>query len=120
MTTKVLLTALSFLLLVHGAARMDAQSISPLAPAPTPSDIKPGSINCEECPYPYPSKYLDISVYGQAVRIAYLAIAPKGAPSGRTVVLLRGTNFGGFSFTSITEALTKEGFRVRVPGQTGY
>src|SRR3982750_300918 len=120
MTTKVLLTALSFLLLVHGAARRDSQSISPLAPAPTPSDIKPGSINCEECPYPYPSKHLDISVYGQDVRIAYMDIAPKGAPNGHTVVLLHGNNFGGFYFTSIIEALTKEGFRVLVPDQIGY
>lgn len=108
------------LLLVWGATRIAAQSTGVLPAAPTPTDIKPGSINCEECPYPYPSKYVDISVYGQDVRIAYMDVAPKGAPNGHTVVLLHGNNFGGFYFTSIIEALTKEGFRVIVPDQIGY
>jgi pimeloyl-ACP methyl ester carboxylesterase len=35
-------------------------------------------------------------------------------------VLLHGNNFGGFYFTSIIEALTKEGFRVIIPDQIGY
>src|SRR6185436_13641184 len=51
-------------------------------PGPTPTDVKPGSITCDECPYPYPSKYLDISVYTQDVRIAYMDVAPQGAANG--------------------------------------
>jgi pimeloyl-ACP methyl ester carboxylesterase len=107
-------------LLVHCAIRLGAQSNSVLPPAPTPTDVKPGSINCEECPYPYPSKYLDIQVYTQDVRISYMDVAPKGTANGHTVVLLHGNNFGGFYFARIIDALTKEGFRVIVPDQIGY
>lgn len=113
-------SVITLLLLVQPATRMSAQSTNGLPPAPTPTDVKPGSITCEECPYPYPSKYLDIRVYTQDVRIAYMDVAPKGAPNGHTVVLLHGNNFGGFYFASIIEALTKEGFRVIVPDQIGY
>ena len=114
------LSLITLLVLLCSATRMGAQSTNGLPPAPTPTDVKPGSINCEECPYPYPSKYLDIQVYTQDVRIAYMDVAPKGQPNGHTVVLLHGNNFGGFYFTSIIEALTKEGFRVIVPDQIGY
>jgi pimeloyl-ACP methyl ester carboxylesterase len=114
------LSLITLLVLAHPASWVDAQSSRTLTPAPTPKDVKPGSINCEECPYPYPSKYLDISVYTQDVRIAYMDVAPKGTANGHIVVLLHGNNFGGFYFTAIIEALTKEGFRVIVPDQIGY
>ncbi len=108
------------LLLIHSAARLAAQEGSILPPAPTPTDVKPGSITCDECPYPYPSKYLDLRVYAQDVRIAYMDVAPQGTANGRTVVLLHGNNFGGFYFKPIIDGLTKEGFRVIVPDQIGY
>ena len=92
------------LLLIHAAARLAAQEGSILPPAPTPTDVKPGSITCDECPYPYPSKYLDIRVYSQDVRIAYMDVAPQGAANGHTVVLLHGNNFGGFYFKAIIDA----------------
>jgi pimeloyl-ACP methyl ester carboxylesterase len=114
------LSLILLLCLVHSATRIGAQSNVALPPAPTPDDVKPGSINCEECPYPFPSKYLDIQVYTQDVRIAYMDVAPRGTMNGHTVVLLHGNNFGGFYFTSIIDALTKEGFRVIVPDQVGY
>ena len=87
---------------------------------PTPTDVKPGSITCDECPYPYPSKYLDISVYDQDVRIAYMDTPAQGTPNGHTVLLLHGNNFGGFYFKAIIDGLTKEGFRVITPDQIGY
>src|SRR5262245_49889370 len=90
------------------------------APLPDPTDVKPGSINCEECPYPYPTSYLPLTLYGQDVRIAYMDVAPTGAPNGHTVVLLHGNNFAGFYFGSVIDALRKEGFRVVVPDQVGY
>lgn len=108
------------LLLIHPAAQLAAQQGAILPPVPTPSDIKPGSITCDECPYPYPSKYLDISVYSQDVRISYMDVAPQGAANGHTVMLLHGNNFGGFYFKAIIDGLTKEGFRVIVPDQIGY
>lgn len=87
---------------------------------PTPTDVKPTSITCEECPYPYPSSYLPLSLYGQDVRMAFMDVAPQGTPNGHTVVLLHGNNFAGFYFGVIIDALKKEGFRVIVPDQIGY
>ena len=102
------------------AVRLSAQGGGVLPPVPTPTDVKPGSITCDECPYPYPSKYLDIRVYSQDVRISYMDVAAQGAANGHTVLLLHGNNFGGFYFKAIIDALTKEGFRVIVPDQIGY
>jgi pimeloyl-ACP methyl ester carboxylesterase len=90
------------------------------APAAAPTDVKPGSINCEECPYPFPTSYLGLTLYGQDVRMAYMDVAPAGTPNGHTVVLLHGNNFAGFYFGGPIDALRKEGFRVIVPDQIGY
>jgi pimeloyl-ACP methyl ester carboxylesterase len=102
------------------AAPVAAQGRAVLPPVPTPTDVKPGSITCDECPYPYPSKYLDINVYTQDVRISYMDVAAQGTPNGHTVLLLHGNNFGGFYFKAVIDGLTKEGFRVIVPDQIGY
>ena len=90
------------------------------AAVPTPTDIKPGSITCEECPYPFPSSYLPLTLYGQDVKIAFMDVAPQGTANGHTVMIFHGNNFGGFYFGNIIEALRKEGFRVIVPDQIGY
>jgi pimeloyl-ACP methyl ester carboxylesterase len=108
------------LLLLSSASPLAAQGRSVLPQAPTPTDVKPGSITCDECPYPYPSRYLDIRVYSQDVRISYMDVSPKGMHNGHTVLLLHGNNFGGFYFKPIIDALTAEGFRVIVPDQIGY
>jgi len=106
--------------LIGAAATAGAQGRSILPPAPTPTDVKPGSITCDECPYPYPSSYLDINVYGQDVRISYMDVAAQGTPNGHTVLLLHGNNFGGFYFKAVIDGLIKGGFRVIVPDQIGY
>ena len=108
------------LLLLGAAAAVGAQSRDILPPVPTPTDVKPGSITCDECPYPYPSTYLDISVYNQDVRISYMDVGPPGTPNGHTVMLLHGNNFGGFYFKAIIDGMTAAGFRVIVPDQIGY
>jgi pimeloyl-ACP methyl ester carboxylesterase len=87
---------------------------------PTPTDVKPGSITSEDVPYPYPSSYLPLTLYGQDVRIAYMDVAPAGTPNGHTVVVLHGFNFAGFYFGGPIDALRKEGFRVIVPDQIGF
>src|SRR5580693_814191 len=97
-----------------GSAQSDGQEQT------APADVKPGSITCEECPYPYPSSYLALTLYGQEVRIAYMDVAPRGQPNGHTVVLLHGNNFAGFYFGVVIDALREEGFRVIVPDQIGY
>ena len=94
----------------------------PATPAqvPTPTDVKPGSINHEDVPYPYPVSYISFTSYGQDVRMAFMDIAPSAAPNGHTVVLLHGMNFSGFYWAEPIEALRKEGFRVVVTDQIGF
>jgi pimeloyl-ACP methyl ester carboxylesterase len=98
-----------------------AQAATP-APVATPTDVKAGSITCEDVayPYPYPTSYLPLTLYGQDVRMAYMDVPPLGEPNGHTVVLLHGNNFAGFYFAGPIDALRKEGFRVVVPDQIGY
>jgi len=109
----LLISALTLL-----ASAASGQTIGP--EVSTPTDVKPGSITCEECPYPYPSSYLPLNLYGEDVRIAYMDVAPEGQPNGHTVVLLHGNNFAGFYFGVVIDALRREGFRVIVPDQIGY
>jgi pimeloyl-ACP methyl ester carboxylesterase len=87
---------------------------------PTPTDVKPGSINLEDVPYPYPVSYLPFQMYGQEVRMAYMDVAPAGQPNGRTVVLLHGMNFSGYYWADPIDVLRKEGFRVVVADQIGF
>jgi pimeloyl-ACP methyl ester carboxylesterase len=114
------LARLALALLLQSATSLYAQRAGALPSVPTPADVEPGSINCEECPYPYPSKYLDIQVYTQDARIAYMDVAAEGPANGHTVLLLHGNNFGGFYFKAVIDALSKAGFRVIVPDQIGY
>ena len=113
---KILVLSFSLMILLSsvGSAQSGAQDM------PVPSDVKPGSITCEECPYPYPSSYLPFTLYGQDVRMAYMDVTPQGQANGHTVVLLHGNNFAGFYFGVVIDALRKEGFRVIVPDQIGY
>jgi pimeloyl-ACP methyl ester carboxylesterase len=115
MTLTRLAYAVTTLLMSAGIATAQTR-----AQVPTPTDVKPGSITCEECPYPFPSSYLPLTLYGQDVRMAYMDVAPQGAANGRTVMIFHGNNFAGFYFGNIIEALRKEGFRVIVPDQIGY
>jgi len=116
MSTPLSLTLVISILAVQasGAAQQNP------APVSTPTDVKPGSITSEDVPYPYPSSYLPLTLYGQDVRIAYMDVAPAGAPNGHTVVLLHGFNFAGFYFGGPIDALRREGFRVIVPDQIGF
>src|SRR5512134_1197787 len=87
---------------------------------PTPHDVKPGSINLEDVPYPHPVAYLPMTLYGQDVRMAYMDVQPEGQANGRTVVLFHGMNFFGEYWAGTIDALRKAGFRVVVPDQIGF
>jgi pimeloyl-ACP methyl ester carboxylesterase len=101
-----------------GVASAAAQGQAP--PVPTPTDVKPGSINNEDVPYPYPVSYLPFVSYGQDVRMAFMDVPPAGSPNGRTVVLLHGMNFAGFYWAGPIETLRNAGFRVVVTDQIGF
>ncbi|MEO8683049.1 MAG: alpha/beta hydrolase, partial [Vicinamibacterales bacterium] len=116
---KNLILTICLGLILIGPVAAAAQA--PARPAvATPSDVKPGSITCEDVPYPYAVSYLPLTLYGQDVRMAYMDVPPLGPPNGHTVVLFHGNNFAGFYFGPVIDAMRKEGFRVIVPDQIGY
>ena len=115
MKRLLLLTCAGWLVIAsHAGAQQNAATGAP------PPDVKPGSINSEDVPYPHPVSYLPLTLYGQDLRMAYMDVAPLGPPNGHTVVLLHGNNFAGFYFDGPIDVLRKEGFRVVVPDQIGY
>ena len=89
-------------------------------PASPPASWGPLSINLEEIVYPYPVSFMNLKVYGQDVRIAYMDVAPVGTPNGQTAVLLHGGSYYGWYWKSQIEALTKAGFRVVVEDRLGW
>jgi len=105
-------------LVVAGSSLSAQRGAAP--PVPTPTDIKPGSINSEDAPYPYPSASFPFTFQGEDLRMSYMDVTPIGPANGHTVVLLHGNNFGGFYFGGPAEVLRKEGFRVIIPDQIGY
>jgi len=78
------------------------------------------SITLENVKYPYPIKYLPLTVEGQDIRMAYMDVAPTTAANGRTVMLFHGKNFGGYYWGHVIRALAGNGFRVIVPDQIGF
>ena len=108
------LVFLLFLVIPGFVATAEAQqSRGEAASVPTPTDVKPGSITCEDVPYPYPDRRTCRS-RSTARTCGWLTwtCAPPGTPNGHTVVLFHGNNFAGFYFGGPIDALRKEGFRV--------
>jgi len=99
---------------------LSAGALAQMSPPPTPTDVVPGSITCEDVPYPHKVSYMPLTLYGQDIRLAYMDVAPQGSPNGHTVMLFHGMNFAGFYWGGPIEALRKEGFRVIVPDQIGF
>lgn len=117
MKNLILLTCIGLILFAPATASAQAPARPAVA---TPTDVKPGSITCEDVPYPYAVSYLPLTLYGQDVRMAYMDVPASGTANGHTVVLFHGNNFAGFYFGPVIDVLRKEGFRVIVPDQIGY
>ena len=94
-----------------------AQSSPPATP---PADWGPISINIESVPYPHPVHFLNRTLYGQDVRIAYMNVDPVGRPNGRTVVMLHGGSYYGWYWQDSIEALTAVGFQVITVDRLGW
>ncbi|WP_206861473.1 alpha/beta fold hydrolase [Lysobacter changpingensis] len=88
------------------------------APAPAPGAASYG-MELEGFEYPYPVKHHAFTSQGEALRMAYLDVAPS-TPNGRTVVLLHGKNFCAATWESAIRALTGAGYRVIAPDQVGF
>ena len=89
-------------------------------PSSAPSDWGPMSISLEEFEYPYPLEYMNFSVYGEEVRIAYMDVAPTGPANGRSVVLHHGGLYYGWYWSEQIKALAQEGYRVVVKDRLGW
>jgi pimeloyl-ACP methyl ester carboxylesterase len=85
-----------------------------------PAAAKATSINMEDVPYPYPVQHIDLTLYGNDVRMVYMDVQPTAKPNGRTVVLLHGMNWFAEYFGDTIKRLTAEGFRVIAPDQIGF
>jgi pimeloyl-ACP methyl ester carboxylesterase len=70
--------------------------------------------------YPFPVAFHDLTSQRQVVRMAYLDVAPTGAPNGRTALLLHGKNFSAAYWAPTIRALAAAGFRVIAPDQVGF
>ncbi|KAA9345920.1 alpha/beta fold hydrolase [Adhaeribacter soli] len=71
--------------------------------------------------YPYLVKFMDLKLEGQACRMAYMDVAPKGKATGKTpVLLLHGKNFFGAYWRNTIKFLSDQGYRVIVPDQIGF
>jgi len=84
------------------------------------SALEPLGIGLESYSYPYQVEFLPLHIEGQDLRMGYMDVAPVSAANGRTIMLLHGKNFGGYSWANLIPALSSEGYRVIVPDQIGW
>ncbi len=84
------------------------------------ANSKPMGIGLEDVTYPYPVQYLDLTIEGQLLRMAYMDVAPTAAPNGKAVVLLHGKSFSGDYWAETIKLLAGKGYRVVVPDQLGF
>ncbi|MGD0851704.1 MAG: alpha/beta hydrolase [Bradyrhizobium sp.] len=89
------------------------------AHAAEPAPREPYGIGLEGFAYPYPVSLLPLVNDGEAVRMAYMDVAP-AQPNGRIVVLLHGRNFPASYWAPIIRTLNDAGYRVVVPDQIGF
>jgi pimeloyl-ACP methyl ester carboxylesterase len=80
----------------------------------------PLGIALEGLEYPHPVAFLPLTVEGEALRLAYMDVAPTGPPNGRAVLLLHGRNFPASYWEPTIAALTGAGYRVVAPDQLGF
>src|SRR3954453_14144536 len=91
-----------------------------LAPALAQSPSEPLGIALEGYPYPFPVRFLPLTVERHAVRLAYMDVPPTGAANGRAVLLLHGRNFPASYWEPTIKALTGAGYRVIAPDQINF
>lgn len=77
------------------------------------------SITLENVQYPFPHKFLPVTIEGLDARMAYMDIR-SDKPNGESVLLLHGKNFAGYYWTNTIKTLTEQGFRIIVPDQIGF
>ena len=96
---------------------LSAQSQPPAEP---PADWGPTAIDYENVPYPHPVHFLDVKLYGEDLKMAYMDVAPAGAANGQTAVIFHGMNFFAAAYGPTITALSDAGFRVLAVDRLGY
>ncbi|MES2574782.1 MAG: alpha/beta hydrolase [Bacteroidota bacterium] len=69
--------------------------------------------------YPFEVKFHSFQSQGQALKMAYLDVAPTNK-NGKTILLLHGKNFNTAYWGQTIKELNKKGFRVIAPDQIGF
>lgn len=80
----------------------------------------PLGIALEGFGYPYPVRFMPVTRDGEALRMAYMDVAPSVPANGRAVVLLHGRNFPSSYWQPVIQALTGRGYRVIAIDQLGF
>lgn len=70
--------------------------------------------------YPHPVQHFSFTSQGEPMEMAYMDVAAKGQPNGRTAVLMHGKNFCGATWETTISVLREAGYRVVVPDQIGF
>ena len=73
----------------------------------------------ENYEYPFPVKFVTLSIQQATYRMAYMDLAPDRW-NGKSVLLFHGKNFSGAYWQRTAESLQKEGYRVIMPDQLGF
>ena len=81
--------------------------------------VKPLDPLLENYDYPYPVKFISLSVQEQLFKMAYMDVQPDRS-NGKTIVLFHGKNFSGAYWKQTAAELSKAGFRVVIPDQLGF
>jgi pimeloyl-ACP methyl ester carboxylesterase len=84
------------------------------------SELTPLGIGLEGVDYPYPVHQFDLFIQGQALRMAYMDVAPAGAANGKAIVLLHGKGFTSAYWADVIRLLAGKGYRVVAPDQIGF
>ena len=109
-----------FLLAAIAVLSSSLASAQSAPPASAPADWGPVSINLEEYEYPYPVEFMNFSVYGEDVRLAYMDVAPSGPANGRTVIFHHGGLYYGWYWKDQIRALSEAGYRVIAKDRLGW
>src|SRR5262249_7356566 len=68
----------------------------------------------------FPVQFRELSSQRQALKMAYLDVAPQGELTGETVLLLHGKNFTAAHWEPTIRLLSQRGVRVIAPDQIGF
>lgn len=73
----------------------------------------------ENYEYPFPVRYINLTIQTQPLKMAFMDLKPANA-NGKTVLLLHGKNFNGAYWQQTAQALADKGYRVIMPDQVGF